>query len=288
MRVWLALLLAASSAWAHYDVNVAVAALTQKIKIKPSAELYHQRAIEFRALRDQRHAESDLRAALRLNPYYQPSLAALARLLNLQGDHAAAVATAKKLVASAPEPHHQLLLADLAFDAGDQDLALRAVRQGPPSEDATLLLHSHLLYQKKEYAAAAKLLKKSHQRTQSIVLRNAWLEASILAGKGDEILPVLNEEIAASRFTASHRIRRAQVSEEHKDSDLWHALKEIESRLNPDRPDLTLIHDRRKVYLLLGDKKNAAADLAILRKNGLKPVSPWLVRTVSCADRSPK
>ncbi|MGC6427754.1 MAG: tetratricopeptide repeat protein [Akkermansiaceae bacterium] len=264
---------------AHYDVNAAVEKLTAQIKAKPTAELYYQRAIEFRALRETIHAEEDLRASLKLAAY-PPSLEALAKLLSQKKQHEEALKLAHELIERSPTPHHQLVLADLAFTAGKNELALEAIVKGPPAEDDTHLLHSHLLFLKEEHQEAAAVLKNAHQASRSIVLRNAWLDAAIVAVQGRGILPILDEEIVTSRFTASHRIRRAAVDSKTAKDDLQKALVEINSRLNPKRPDLTLLNDRRKAYLLLGEKDKAAADLARMKQSGLAPVGPWLLRTV--------
>ena len=262
---------------AHHDVNATVAALTQKIKAQPTAELYHDRAIEYRALRDRTHAEADLKSALKLNPDFQPSLAALARIQNQKGDHQEALSTAQKLVALSPDSHHQFLLADIAFDAGEKAHALAAIEKAPVSEDDTHLLHAHLLFEKGQTKEAATILKKAHATSQSIVLRNAWLDAMIASGQGREILSILDKEIRTSRFTAAHQIRRANIIENP--AALKAAITEINSRLNLQRPDLTLINDRRKAYLLLGETEKAAADFARMKKSGLVPAGPWLLRS---------
>lgn len=275
---------------AHYDVNATVAALTKKIKTQPSAELFHDRAIEFRALRDRTHAEADLKSALKLNPDFLPALAALARIQNQKGDHQNALGTAQRLGTLSPDPHHQLLLADIAYDAGEKALALAAIKKAPASEDTTHLLHAHLLFEKSQIKEAAAVLKNAHANSQSIVLRNAWLDAATFSPEHfEEILPILSEEINSSRFSASHRIRRARLIQ-HLDNDsgfkrfakedLNAALVEINSRLNPERPDLTLINDRRKAYLLLGENDKASNDLGRMKKAGLVPVGPWLLRSI--------
>lgn len=286
MTLWFVFILSASlilKCGAHYDVNAAVEALTEKIKAAPTAELYYQRAIEFRALREPIHAEEDLRASLKLAAY-QPSLAALARLLSQKEKHQEALATANQLLEIISTEHHQLLMADLAFAAGEHDRALEAVKKGPITEDDTHLLHAHLLYLKRQHKEAATILKEAHHRTKSVVLRNAWLDASIAAGDFETILPILNQEIETSRFTASHRIRRARILQESDaastQADLNASLSEVTFRLNPKRPDLTLINDRRQAYLLLGETQKAAADLEVMRKGGLEPIGPWMLRSI--------
>lgn len=271
-----------ASLHAHHDVNGTVTALTARIKEQPTAALYHQRAVEHRALRQFSHTEADLKSSLELDPHHQPSLATLARLQNQKGNYQTALATAQQLIQLSPAAPYQFLLADLAFDAGKKDLALTAIQKAPPQEDATHLLHAHLLYEKSRYQDAADLLKKAHQKSRSIVLRNAWLDAMIAAKKGGRILALLNQEIATSRFSAAHRIRRAAISNDPEDLEL--ALTEITERINPQRPDFTLINDRRKVYLIQGETQKAALDLAAIQKAGINPVGPWLIRTMPASQ----
>ncbi len=264
----------------HYDVSAAVAALTEEIKSAPTAELYYRRAIEFRALREKDHAVSDLRAALKLEAH-PASLAVLAELLSARGEHPEALQLSARFLKLQPGPGSSYLAAELALAAGDPEQALVHIQKGPPAKDATHLLHAYLLEEKGEHQKAATILKAAHQSTKSIVLKNSWIDAAINAGQFDEVLPIVNEEIKTSRFKASHRIRRAciirgigrQDYQEVAQAELELALEEVNARIHPDRPDLTLIHDRAFVLALLGKKEEARRDLALLKKAAYPPIS---------------
>lgn len=261
---------------AHYDVNAAVAALTEEIKAAPTADLYYRRAVEFRALREKAHAVSDLRASLKLKPH-PGALAALAELLSDRGEHREALQLGERLLKLDPAPGHSLLLAEIYLASGAPDAALRHVVDGPQEKDATHLLHAYLLEEKGDHQKATVVLKAAHQHTKSIVLRNAWLDAAISAGQNTEVLPVLNHEIETSRFTASHRIRRARLllktDPKSARQDLALALAELSSRIQPTKPDLTLIHDRGLTLALLNRKEEARRDLAQLKASSISPFS---------------
>ncbi|MDB4451760.1 MAG: hypothetical protein QNK83_11410 [Akkermansiaceae bacterium] len=261
---------------AHYDVNAAVAALTVEIKAAPTADLYYRRAVEFRALREKAHAISDLRASLKLKPH-SGSFAALAELLSDRGEHREALQLGERLLKLDPAPAHSFLLAELSLASGDSAAALRHIQNGPPAKDATHLLHAHLLEEKGDSQKAAVILKAAHNNTKSIVLRNSWLDAAISAGLVNEVLPTLNLEIETSRFSASHRIRRARLlmKEDPKlaRQDLTLALAELAPRIQPARPDLTLIHDRGLALALLDRQEEARRDLALLQATSLSPLS---------------
>jgi tetratricopeptide (TPR) repeat protein len=261
---------------AHYDVNAVVAELTKKISKAPTAELYYKRAVEFRALREKVHAVSDLRAALKLSPH-QPSIAALAEVLSGKEEHEEALRLGHELLERSDTPANNALLARLSLDAGDYKDALRYIQKGPPLKDHTFLLHAYLLEREGKHEDAARILKAGHEKTKSIVIRNAWLDAAISAGQADQVLSILNEEISSSRFTATHRIRRARLLQnsdpKSANLDLKIALAELSPRVKPVRPDLTLIYDRGVALALSGNQEMALRDLATLRSSSLPPLS---------------
>jgi len=277
MRSFIFFLLLCLPLCGHNDVTEEVATLTEAIERDPSAELYYRRAVEFRALREKGHAISDLRVSLQLE-VSPAALAALAELLSDQGKNEEALQLGERLTKLAPAPQNFFLLAQLAHQAGDHPAALRHLRRAPQQKDATHLLHAYLLSESGDFRLAAGLLKKAHQNTESIVLRNAWIDAAISAGDRDGILPILDEEIATSRYSASHRIRRARLLLEkdpkrtHRDLAL--SLAELNARIKPDRPDLTLINDRGLALFLSGDRKSALRDLRLLQERSL-PASSY-------------
>ena len=81
MRVLLLFLVLGLSAPAHSDLSKTIAALSAKINTQPSAELYYQRALEYRALREKNHTLEDLRQALKLDPGFQEAQFSLAEEL---------------------------------------------------------------------------------------------------------------------------------------------------------------------------------------------------------------
>ena len=276
MRRLLIFLLLCLPLGAHYDVNAAVAELTKKISKAPTAELYYKRAIEFRALREKVHAVSDLRSALKLSPH-QPSMAALAEVLSSKEEHEEALRLGHELRELSDTPANNALLARLSLDAGDYENALRYIQKGPPLKDDTFLLHAYLLERGGKHEEAARILKAGHGKTKSIVLRNAWLDTAISAGQVDQVLSILNEEISSSRFTATHRIRRARLLQKKDPQsvklDLKIALAELSPRIKSVRPDLTLIYDRGVALALLGNMEMASRDLATLRSSSLPRLS---------------
>ena len=54
-------------------------------------------------------------------------------------------------------------------------------------------------------------------------------------------------------------------------ADLRAALFEIAPRINPERPDFTLIADRGLIHALMENKNRAKNDLKILKESGYSP-----------------
>jgi len=275
----IALAILTAPTFAHHDVNALIKELDQKIEAGPTAELHYQRALEHRALRNTKFAEKDLRAALSLQPGHRESLTALIQLLRNTPE---ALSLAKSYLANAREPKHQLearyLIAQVASWSDDDHTALRTCNEiqklHPDHPTDVDLLHARLLLQSGDPAKAAEVLNTARQKHQGIVLRNSWIDASLSAGQISEVLPIIETELAESRFRASWLIRRARASLVANDADkarpdLHAALTELNTRIQPDRPDLTLIADRGLSLALLGSEDLALQDLATLRKSTL-------------------
>ena len=80
---------------------------------------------------------------------------------------------------------------------------------------------------------------------------------------------MIQKELADFRFKAAWLVRRAPIAklqgvreQMHKDLNL--ALAELETRINSERPDLTLISDRGLALAMKGDKELAKKDLSLL------------------------
>jgi len=266
---------------AHEDLNSTIRRLSAELSKAPTADLYCQRGLEYRAARERIHAMDDFRAALQQQEDHQGALKNLALLLSAGEQHAEAIAKAHQLKSS---PETSLLLADLYFTAGQHAEALTHVIKGPLGEDHTYLLHAHL-----DPSKASDILKSGHQNTNSIVLRNAWIDALITEGDLKTSLPIVRKEIADSRFQATWRIKRARILLLHgmlhdgphaAKADLTLSLKELKKRISPENPDLTLIHDQGLAWALIGEAKKAQKNLEILRQSDFSPLSYALLESL--------
>ena len=277
----LAGLLVPISAWGHHSVEDTIRELTQKISKSPTPELYFKRAIEYRALRKSKECEQDLRAALRLAPDHYSSKMALARLLMKSGKYDEARTSSRELLKSVSTRPRMIearfLSAELAHARGDHKKALQVcqeIQKEFPDHDETIdLFYAYLLIKGGKATQAAERLHQAYRRTHGVVLRNSWIDASLLAGEIKSVWPVIQKELAESRFKAAWLIRRARVAQlqgakEQMHKDLKLALTELESRIKPERPDLTLVSDRGLALAMKGEKELAKKDLSLLRKSG--------------------
>ena len=271
---------------AHHNVEETIKELTAQIANAPSAELYFKRAIEYRALRKPTNCAADLRAALRLSPHHHSSKMALARLLMSLGKYDESRTLSAELIEVAKTPGRKIealfLSAELAHASEEDEKALQILNQlqkGFPVHDESIdLFHGYLLIRNDKAPQAARMLQQSYQRTKGVVLRNSWIDASLVAGEIEEVWPIIKRELEESRFKAAWLIRRARVAQlqgqdDQMRKDLQLASKELEGRIKPGRPDLTLVSDRGLARAMLGEKTKAKDDLNLLRKSGFPPPS---------------
>ena len=125
-------------------------------------------------------------------------------------------------------------------------------------------------------AARVAGLKRGHEASGSVVLRNAWVDASLDAGVYAEVLPVIEAELAKSRLKSSWLIRRGRMrlgmgAREAGIKDLRDAVTELDPRIHPERPDVSLLIDRGWARVLLGEKEAARRDLKLARKHAGDP-----------------
>ena len=266
---------------AHTDISETIKALTTRIEAKPTADLYYQRGTEIRALQQKAHAIEDLESALKIEPHNRHALVALVQLYETNTRAQALISRYQKFAKTKEEKFeaHYLLASynaklGLFEQASSQCHTLHLIR---PSEDPALdLFHAGLLLKLQRPNEAATILKKSLNRTKSIVVRNNWVDAALTAGQTKAVLPIIEKELFSSRFRSSWLIRRARASlilkkKEAAQADLREALVEIAPRINPERPDFTLIADRGLIHALMGNKTQAKNDLEILKKSGYSP-----------------
>jgi len=265
----------------HNDVSETIKNLSSQLEDNPSAELYYQRATEFRALREREHAIEDFRSALKLNPGFRAAKVSLIRELG-KSDEALAIATAYTLTnhSAGSALEATFLLARVLHLRGENEKALIFCKKiqdlSKNHEPGIDLLHAEVLLDLQRPADASRVLKEAWKRSNSIVLRNNWIDTALIAGDTKEVLPVIEKELSSSRFRSSWLIRRARAAlihhdQKQADSDLRAALAELNPRIRPNRPDLTLIADRGLAHALLGQAQKANADLSLLKKSSLPP-----------------
>ncbi len=294
----LILLLLPTSSQGHSDITEVIQALSKQIAQKPSADLFFQRATEFRALRERAHAIEDLKSALQLQPDHRLAITSLIQLSPPNPQKLALIQRYADFATCAENPAQHFeatyLLAQYYAEIHLPSVSLflceglQKLRKNPQNS-ALDLLHAEVLTSLGKHAEATHILKNAWRRTNSIVLRNQWIDTALTAGLTSDCLPIIEEELASSRFLSSWLIRRARAALIHNDpkhahQDLQQALSEISTRLRPKQPDLTLIADRGLALALLGKREQAQAHLAQLKKSTLPRSAYHLLRRELQAD----
>lgn len=280
---------AASRTWADPGHEITVADLTAQIAKTPEIpELYFQRAWNYREMGKPAEALADFSKTLSLNPAFLPASRELARDEAANGKLPEAIDRLRKAIAAAPPsqsfhiPGCESVLADLLLKNGKNEEALQAAEDGlRRSPDLLLdlcLLRAEAQRRLGRHDDRIRDLTQAMGKIRSFVLKEKWYDALIDAGRGSEILPEIEEELANTRYQASWLIRRARIRQLNSDrpgaeTDLHAALTEIESRLRPQNPDLSLLCERGTVHALLGDRPAAQKDLDSARAQG---ASQWM------------
>jgi len=126
-------------------------------------------------------------------------------------------------------------------------------------------------------AERIKGLSKGYEATHSVVLQNEWIEALIDGGQAQQALRIIEPQLQQSRLQSTWLIRRARArlalgskpeysAAAH--NDLKAAIKEINLRLRPSRPDTDLLLNRALASLLLGNIEAAQQDAAMAETYG--------------------
>jgi tetratricopeptide (TPR) repeat protein len=286
--------LTAATADPGHEINIE--ALTAQLAKTPDIpELYYQRAVNYRETGQLEEARSDFGKALSLDPAFLPAGRELARLDDEAGHRADGIARLRLLLANPPSaaafhlPGCWSALADLLLRHGDNEEALAAASKGISLSETLsidlLLFRAEAQRRLGRHAERVDDLAAAAAELKSIVLRIAWIEALIDAGRTTDALPEIDREIASSRFTASWRIRRARAlmaasrkAEAFGELDL--ALAEIETRLRPERPDLSLLCEKALIHALRDNLTEAEAGLALARERG---ADAWMTRVLESA-----
>lgn len=264
--------------------EVTIAELTAQIATAPELpELYFQRAWNYREIQKLAEARADWEKTLSLNPHFLPAWRELARADAAEGRADEGMARLRKAIDAAPpdQAFHVAgcysVLAELLLRQNKNAEALAAVEAGLAAAREVqmdlCLLRSEAQRRLGRLEERVRDLETVMGKLKSYVVRAKWYDAMIDAGRGLEVLPAIEEEIASTRYHASWLIRRARVrlGEGKADAaapDLAAALAEIGPRLRPDYPDVSLLVERGMARALQGDAEVATADLALAKEKG--------------------
>ena len=267
--------------------------LNKQITENPALpDLYFQRSVNYREISRLADARADLEKCLTLQKGFLPADRELARLDEQEGHRREAIGRLEKAIAAAPPdaafhlPGCYSVLADLLLKSDRNDAALDAASKGISlTQDLTIdlyLLRAEAQRRLGKHDDRVRDLAGATERLKSFVLRIAWIEALVDAGRSAEVLPEIQKEIETSRYRASWLIRRARVflhdsKKPEAAADLEAALVEIESRIRPELPDLSLVCDRALIWALQGKRDEAAKELAEAKKRG---ADSWMTRVL--------
>jgi tetratricopeptide (TPR) repeat protein len=271
---------------AHDGPAEVVAALTAEIeRFGPTAERFYRRGTEYRALGDLAAAEADLRRALARRREF-PTLEALVRVLLSRGATKEAVdLTEAELKSQAGRPSPGTALFALA---GEVRIARHEFESAIDCFDAALAARPEVEWYLLRSAAQAKLgrhvervagLRDGLKPTESPVLLGELCDAMIAQVAADrnpsvavEARAIVDRELAANRHRATWLIRSARLryvggAQGPAQHDLYEAVEELDRRIQPSRPDPTLLAERAVARMLLRRDDEARADFLLARKH---------------------
>ena len=282
-----ALLILPTPALAHPDAMELIARYNALLEAgNEDPKIYYDRSLAWRSLNRLEEATADLKKALEMNPGFLLAHYELPRVLATHGHIEEAAKAAKRAieVARGDSPTSEArcwgVLARVELARNGFTPALGALRKAselyPTGELDWTLAEADALRGLGKSGEAIKALKRNYDRTKSLVLRNAWLDALLDANRGAEALPIIEAELAARPRKSPWLIRRARArfdsgDKERARADLRLALEELAHRIVADHPDVVLLVERSMAWALLGDKTRAIKDLTLARENGAFP-----------------
>ncbi len=286
--ILVAVMLCAAPLRAHDSPEHLVEQLTARMKLHGSTpDLLYQRAIEYRVLGKLPAAARDLQSAVKLQPGFATAHAELARICLAQNKTAPALdAIQRALECAAPDADPAaLVMIRAAVRSARREHAMALADCGrafasPPADPEWYLTRAQYQIRLGLTNECLRGLRDGFERTGSAVLEVEWIETLLDARHFDEALQQIEPNLRDSRWRSSWLLRRARARIGQGDSaaartDLRAALEEINERLHPQHPDVTLLADRALGHALSGDPRAAKKDLARAKKLGAEP---WLLR----------
>jgi len=269
------------------DINKLIAANPAQ------AELYFQRAMEYREVPRLAEARADLEKVLTLKKDFLPAERELARLDESAGHRKEAIARLERALTAPPEdqsfhvPSCYETLTGFYLNAARNEDALTAADKvfALAPQDVTLddyLLRSEAQRRLGKHADRVRDLLAGQSKLKSALLRFAWIDALIDAGRTAEALPEIEKELPTYRYKSSWYIRRARVylldgKKTEAAADLDAALAELNLRILPENPELSLVCDRALIHALQGKLDEARKEVNDAKTRG---AFEWSTRTV--------
>jgi len=278
-------LLLVAGAVGHHGPEEVIAELTSLVALRPGdVDLLSRRATEYRALGMHAKAEADLRRVILVHPESGAETESLARVLWAQDKRGEAMRMVRRAVELAQPGRERgavlILKAEWELARDTLNAAMRTCQRAFEEDPAGMvdwyLLRGRVEEQMGTWRERVAGLKAGYEALGSVVLRNAWVDASIDAGMFAAVTPVIEAELERARLKSTWLIRRGRVrlgtdAKEEGWSDLRAAIAELDRRIHPARPDAKLLVDRGWAKLWIGEAAAARADLVLARKHGGDP-----------------
>lgn len=268
----LLVLLIAGPAVAHDSPGDVIHALSHRMALEgPTARLLAARAYEYQSLGNWSAAIEDFDRAVTLQPRFGAALQGLAYAHLHQQDWAAAETAARGAIDlytdSGQRAPGEALLAQVLSAQSRWDEALEAwcgALKSPNPEVDWFLGEATCLGRLGRFADQASALAAAKTRNPSVVLHRAWVRALVDAGQLDEAQAEIERGLSHTRWQSTWLLLRARVhakrgdvARQHADAAL--ALAELESRMNPERPDTWLTTECGIALALSGNVEGARA-----------------------------
>src|SRR5436190_16984566 len=248
-----------------------------------SPTLLIERALEHRELGELADAAADLKAAYQLDPKLTVALKELALVQLADGKPDLAFASINATLTNASSPDLLMARAEIQTARHDYSAALddcdAAFRQ-PTANLEWYLLRAQLQRRLAHFHDCLAGLRDGVVKTGSAVLHEELIDAMIDAHEYKPALKKIERELADSRCRSSWLIRRARIRLAFGQTKAAHrhlqaALAELNPRITPTAPDVSLIIDRGTAHALLGDISRAHDDLTLARTLSADPFSLW-------------
>lgn len=264
---------------AHESPEHNIKHLSTHIETDRSADNLFQRAIAYRAVGQLDKATTDLNDAIKLAPNNLGYHLEFCRVQLAQSKFGKALHTANHALKLSNTPNQRatchILRAEAYHRSRRPKPALQscqlAFKEVPKGEIEWFLLRSENQLSLGKHQQRITDLKSGHALHHSAVLKAHWIDAIIDSSDFQTALPLIESELTNRRWKSSWLIKRARALQglrrnTEASADLHAALAEINTRLNPARPDPLLLADQGITYALLGDKVAAKTSLKKLHR----------------------